>query len=360
MNKVNLFADVLQTRGYLRSSLLDTTRFKVHFIDNETSDLFLLSDYKNVAKNKIEESFYEILNENELLFDSSNELSEKFPNLLFDWDSPYLISNFVFIFTNKNVDFLLKNNELTFVGNIHVVFNDFYDDKTFKKLIKFLNTQFCDCIEFSLIKKNDSFQKNIFEEKVIGLNKIVKILNYTDENFDKIFNEPHKYGVSVSKINLKISKFSDHYFESKLHHTYFNRKLFIDSNGEIKNAPECLETFGNINEINSVSELKQIISKSDFKKYWFVRKDDTDICKDCEFRHMCVDNRVPIQRKENEWFHELECTYNPYICKWNDEKGFKTLIECGVISNENGFSIDHEKIEQINAILWSEEEVETE
>ena len=73
---------------------------------------------------------------------------------------------------------------------------------------------------------------------------------------------------------------------------------------------------------------------------------------------MCVDNRLPYKRKENEWFHKIECKYNPYIAKWEGEEGYQTLEECGVLSNEKGFSIDHEKIAKINAVLWDEEDIE--
>ncbi len=70
---------------------------------------------------------------------------------------------------------------------------------------------------------------------------------------------------------------------------------------------------------------------------------------------MCVDNRLPYQRKDGSWYHKTECNYNPYICKWKDEEGYQAFEEIGVISNENGFSINHEKIAAINKILWEEE-----
>ena len=87
-----------------------------------------------------------------------------------------------------------------------------------------------------------------------------------------------------------------------------------------------------------------------------MKKDETDVCKDCEFRHMCVDNRLPYERSPNEWYHKIECNYNPYIAKWEGEEGYRTLAECGVISNEEGFSIDHEKIAEINEELWGEDD----
>jgi hypothetical protein len=66
---------------------------------------------------------------------------------------------------------------------------------------------------------------------------------------------------------------------------------------------------------------------------------------------MCVDNRVPIERKSNEWYNSLECNYNPYIGKWEGEEGYLSLADCGVISNEKGFIIDHEKVQKINSLI---------
>lgn len=104
-----------------------------------------------------------------------------------------------------------------------------------------------------------------------------------------------------------------------------------------------------------IESLKKIFVNSDNTKLWNVHKELVDVCKDCEFRHMCVDNRLPYQRKDGSWYHKTECNYTPYICKWKDEKGYHTLEECGVISNEQGFSINHEKIASINELLWEEE-----
>src|SRR5690554_2550844 len=122
-----------------------------------------------------------------------------------------------------------------------------------------------------------------------------------------------------------------------------------------KNAPECEESFGYIQDIDSPDQLKDITQSPEFQKYWFVHKEILDVCKDCEFRHMCVDNRLPHKREENEWYHKIECNYNPYIAKWEGEEGYKSLEEGGVISNEIEFSIDHDKIAKINKELWSEE-----
>jgi hypothetical protein len=144
------------------------------------------------------------------------------------------------------------------------------------------------------------------------------------------------------------------YKESLQKNTYFNKKIFIGSEGQIKNAKECNNEFGNLKSMHGVNEIIEIINSPAFSNYWIAHKDNCDICKDCEFRHICVDNRLPVKRKNGSWFYEDECRYNPYICKWAGEDGYYSLSECGVVSNEKTFSIDHERVKAINTELWDE------
>ena len=209
-------------------------------------------------------------------------------------------------------------------------------------------------LEFSSIYISDSFGEIVYNSK-----KISSVLLYNspfEKNYGNCIycykedlNRSFKRDRQLFRINFEL------FSESQYHHTYFNRKLYIGPNGEIKNAPECEETFGNIKDLNSVEDLKEIISTVAFQKYWFVHKDLCDVCKYCEFRHMCVDNRMPFERADNQWYHKIECNYNPFIAKWEGDPGYRTLSECGVISNENEFSIDHDRIAEINKEIWEEE-----
>lgn len=126
------------------------------------------------------------------------------------------------------------------------------------------------------------------------------------------------------------------YSKSLQHHAYFNRRLYIGPKGEIKNALECKETFGNILDLRKARELQSIIDQPAFQKYWNVPKELCDVCKDCEFRHMCIDNRLPSQREDGSWYYQQECAYNPYIAKWKGEKGYQSLKASGIVVNEKG------------------------
>jgi|SRR5690554_2234541 len=283
----------------------------------------------------------------------------------FDWISPSKITNSIISIT--------KQNKLNVSENLDTLMNFYLNNICKHIVLRFYGTFTISNIKRSLRDLNKynihsvlivlDFEKSYFTdafgELIMNLpfNKKLIVFNSPfEKNFEDTmyFTKKTKicgYNKSINEFRVNITLHS----ESQAHHTYFNRKLYIGPNGEIKNAPECEDSFGFIQDLDNPDQLKSIIQTPEFQKYWFVHKEISDVCKDCEFRHMCVDNRLPYQRKENEWYHKIECNYNPYIAKWEGEEGYKNLAECGVISNENGFTIDHDKIAEINAKLWGEE-----
>lgn len=142
------------------------------------------------------------------------------------------------------------------------------------------------------------------------------------------------------------------YNESQWHNTFANRKLHIDSNGSFANTPFSAKRW--VINAEDLSVVVPTVHTEEFKVDWDVPKDRIDICRHCEHRHMCVDPVLPVKRNDGSYFRPRECAYNPYICKWRGEEGHRTLAECGVICNAEGFSIDHNRIVAINAELWGE------
>lgn len=106
------------------------------------------------------------------------------------------------------------------------------------------------------------------------------------------------------------------YNEGKSFNSCLNKKISIDTNGNIKNCPSMPESYGNIKN----TTLEEAINKPGFKKYWNVTKDQIDVCKDCEFRYVCTDCRAYTERtvfKEDlDLSKPLKCGYNPYTNEW--------------------------------------------
>jgi len=84
---------------------------------------------------------------------------------------------------------------------------------------------------------------------------------------------------------------------------------------EMPNAPECSKTFGFIQDIKNVGELKKAIASPEFQTYWFINKDNCNVCKDCEYRYICLDYYLPVKGKNRDWYFKRTCTYNPYKIK---------------------------------------------
>lgn len=149
--------------------------------------------------------------------------------------------------------------------------------------------------------------------------------------YDQINNNEDAILIFTRQIVASCGMISRDYFSLNLYHvaesqnynTCFNRKLAIDKNGNIKNCPFSNKTFGNILTAN----INNIINGEDFKNQWNIKKDQIEVCKDCEFRHICTDCRVFIKDKDNIYSQPARCTYNPYIGKWKNEDGFCSVEE---------------------------------
>jgi hypothetical protein len=139
--------------------------------------------------------------------------------------------------------------------------------------------------------------------------------------------------------------------ESYFVNNYLNKRLFIDQNGCFYSSKQTDVCLGDITNL----DITDVLRSDYLNKLWRLTKDKIDVCKDCDFRRVCIDFRNPTERSKEEWFNQIECSYNPYITKWKGEEDYLNLAECGVISNEKEFSINHEKIAILNKELWGEE-----
>lgn len=353
---LKLFSEVLFVNGHIKSVLVDVGRYTYYNVPNEIIKLQSINQKLDQNLDDTEREYVKFLIDNELAYWADKFDFENIPEIDYNWYSPHEITN---------VDLEVFNLE-TLIHSINLI-----KDLEIPNLV-------LTCLEGFIISNLETLLKAVDDSTIINVFIIINKPDYINsELLNFLSNDPrvnsiylngytHTISDATNKIiisndfEVKTSGINEVDFnanlkfftESQSHNTYFNRKLYIGPLGEIKNAPECEDIHG---YIHSPEELKEIISAPKFQKYWFVHKELIDVCKDCEFRHMCLDNRVPIERSESEWFHTLECNYNPYICKWAGEEGYQNLSSIGVVSNENGFSIDHKKIGEINANLWEEE-----
>lgn len=108
------------------------------------------------------------------------------------------------------------------------------------------------------------------------------------------------------------------YLRSCIGNSCLYKKIAIDSDGYVKNCPNLKNNYGHI----SKTDLTSVINRTDFTDLWDIKKEEIDVCQDCEFRDICTDCRAMIKDPENIYSQPSKCGYNPYITKWEGEEGW--------------------------------------
>ena len=369
-----LFSSCIPVKGFQRSIVVDLIRNQIFYIPN----VF----FKMLSKNKtktIEDiinsygehnrsaivSFYEYLELQELVFPLENKEHILFPKLSLQWDFPSDCSNAILDVEHpSNYDVAKAITKLDDISCFHLQIRLLCEvDQTFlEKLLELTNDtsirsvqlmmNYCQAIDEELHTLFEKYWKLVKvemfgapENRSTSLKGNLALIIYYA---DKVLT-PKNCGVVSTDffcINMK------HFTESQHHNTCLNRKVCIDAEGNIKNCPAMAKSFGNIKD----TTLEEAINKPGFKDLWYICKDQIDVCKDCEFRHICTDCRCFIKDPDNIYSQPAKCTYNPYICLWEGQEGYVPVEECGTYSRETGFVPDKKRIKELNRKIWGEEE----
>ncbi len=117
---------------------------------------------------------------------------------------------------------------------------------------------------------------------------------------------------SCGKINQQYFLFDEKNIQiNKSHNACLRGKISVDPNGMIKHCPSMEMDYGSIH----TTSLETLIQDSSFTKYWNIKKDSIQSCKDCEYRYVCTDCRAFT--KNNEFMEKpSKCNYDPYAGMW--------------------------------------------
>jgi SPASM domain peptide maturase of grasp-with-spasm system len=331
-----LFSNCIPVKGQTRSIISDLFRAKYYFIPNDLFDIISKLKTHSIKEihntygpdnKEIIEDYLLFLEKQDLGFytSDSNELKQ-FPEMDLNWDKPSSITNSIIeinksknykewlqialkelenlgceciefrIMSNLKVDevksLLNHFNESRFT-DIRLVFSH-YLDLDFKSLIN----------SYIRVSKILIFNSpKTFTENVIGIPII-----YLDEDYDS-----HKScgNIDQDRMLVDLSLFT----ESIKFNNCLNRKISINSDGEILNCPSLLNNrYGNIKE----TSLTSVVLKPEFQRLWNIKKDDIIVCSTCEFRYMCIDCRAFVDDPADEFSKPLKCGYNPLTNEWSD------------------------------------------
>jgi len=336
-----LFADCIPVRGYQRSIIYDIRRCEFKFIPNDLYDILLKNsllelskiqkDYNINAQNIIKD-YIDFLITNEFIFSCKKATAKYFKNIDVNYESPYLINNVIMeLDSNSYYDLPQFFEDIEHVGCVDLQIKIF-DAQTVNRINNILSytlNKRIKSIEL-IIPYTESFvvQENIFSllkdhlriTSIVIYNTPKEHINYLEKQFlnrfskivfctDMINNSQHCGFVSSVYFTVNLPFF----MESKLFNNCLNKKLAIDTQGNIKNCTALNKIYGNLKDGNLI----QIISSPEFQRLWKIKKDEISVCKDCEFRYMCSDCRA-FTENDDLYGKPKHCHYNPYDMKWDN------------------------------------------
>lgn len=274
----------------------------------------------------IVQEYFEFLIEKEIVFfaDSKEEL-DRFPDIDLTWEYPAIISNAIVEVNGQSsvIDFI------TFQQDVFIPYIQYSIHKSIKnldELEEYIDLMLDTNVKgIQLLFKNEAaFTEAELEDLCNRKHRIETIIAYGSESEKIVSTMTFRiYFVQKKEINslscglVNIEYFNlqfDHFKESQSHNTCLNRKISIDQEGNIKNCPAMLQSFGNIKS----TTITEVTERQDFTKYWTITKDQISVCKDCEFRHICTDCRAFLDDPANPYSKPLKCGYNPYSNIWED------------------------------------------
>lgn len=334
-----LYSHCIIVSGHSRSSICDLQRNNIYLIPNALADLFIDSRYIQVLEvspalvsedKKVLDEYLDFLIANDLGFYCSNEQLSKFPPMPVEWLFPAHISHCV-LDTKKNLHYFnegfLKQLEKLCCNFIQFRFFESVSFQYLDELMNMISTSQIKSVEIIIPRQLGldfyniatlfvSHNKKIGALIISGANESsilkegINGMGYIIKSVEEIKDASHCGVIDVSLFSINIPT----YTESLAHNSCLNRKISIDTEGNIKNCPSMKESFGNI----SNTLLEEALNHPGFKKYWDINKDQIRVCKDCEFRHVCTDCRAYLENPEDIYSKPLKCGYSPYTCEWED------------------------------------------
>jgi SPASM domain peptide maturase of grasp-with-spasm system len=332
---IKIFGSCIPVKGAIRSVIVDTQRNTFKFITNDLFELTKRFDKVNIVDLYIEygDVNHTILDEY-IVFLLANEFAfltdspEDFPSIDDNWENPRLITNAIIDRDNNsnyNIDNAIKQIDSLGTEALQIRFFDVISFPEFKKISDtvYLNTERLRSVQF-LIKYSEYTLQEEFS-KILTDNLLTSEVIIHSCSFSKIV--PTGFGFNIIYTIEKINDCSNcgcispayfttnlnHVNESKNYNSCLNKKISIDVKGLIKNCPSMNKNFGKFDD--EFSMLDNIIDNKEFSKAWTIKKDQIEICKDCEFRLICTDCRAYVSHELDK---PVKCNYNPYTAKWEN------------------------------------------
>ncbi len=332
-----LFANCKLVAGRRRSAIYDLQRELLYHIPNTLANII-----KTFEGKKIGEVYKKFGDQSTVVNEYFNFLIEK--DLIVLMHNIENFENFIevdsgFYYPKSLSCAVIGIASSTANGNyLELLCKNLYETKCPYVQLRFHPEMMVDEIEAVL---SVFVEKSIFRGISIALNidiydKIIKskILNHpvvymviwygaSEKRLEHI-EENQKSDKAVFYLNNDFPEFKEFnklrfkYFQPNLmsftealnYNLYYNQKAYIDITGNIFQSPFTTnKVMGNIR----VHRLNEVVKKKEFQELWEIGKDKIAICRECEFRYVCCDGRIPIKVEGSDHYkYEDDCSYSPY------------------------------------------------
>lgn len=329
--------DVITTSGSTRGLIIDLAKNTFFFVPNslikfisnhnKTRVSSIFNSYSRPEHKVVREYLNWLVNEGFALLCSDETFVKCVGQLTNLWSSPFSITNCILEVHPKNykqANQILKKISLYRIPFLElrifepIKFNSLSNILSFiqKSNIKHLCLviKYTNELEFVNIKKEFKFLTVVNSINIFSAKRTKTFVIHGGTTPVSYRKEPLT-NCSCGKVDISYFHPNiEFYSEAKRYNSCLNRKISIDVNGQIRNCPSMLKSFGNI----SNTSLDEVLAKKEFKKVWTITKDKIEICKDCEFRDICQDCRAYLQNPSDIYSKPIKCGYDPYTGKWEN------------------------------------------
>ncbi len=336
-----LFANCIPVKGARRSLLCDLQTGRMKLIPNSLFEI--LTEHKDRPADEIKaayghrynqeiDEYFAFLTEQGWGFQC--DVPELFPDLDTGYHTPDLITNAV-IDSNagSDHDYIAIMDELEDLGCKHIQFR-FFDPRSLEeieKLVKAAEGRRLRGLELLLPFGPDYADEAHLTQWCARYQRIICLVLTGAPAYNLIYTSDRKknmgmliYHPDVVATHQSCGVIDKLYFtvnlslftEAMSYNSCLNRKIAVDTLGDIKNCPSMETSFGNVRD----TTLRQALSKEGFQALWPVTKDQVEICRDCEFRYICTDCRAFVEDCDKPYPKPARCGYDPYTATWGKKQ----------------------------------------
>lgn len=334
---IQLYANCILVSGVQRTLICDLQRSSLFTVPEGVREIFqdhkgtsleeLYQLYDDALHAKIK-AFLEHLVEEDLAFITTEP--ESFPELSLEWRNPRHITNAIFDFDKDSThDIKPLVEQLTEMGCEAVELRFFCSvswERVQNMVQLFEQTKVRNIRLY--VKYSEALLEWDFEYFFVQYQRVSSLMAHSAPEEKVIYESPHfanvgAYSVpSVIKDASHCGAIGTQFFavniptftEAQHHNTCLNRKIGVDTRGNIKNCPSMAQAFGHVSDVS----LKALVNNPHFTKMWNITKDEISKCKTCEFRYICTDCRAYREDPRDMYSAPLKCGYNPETCEWEE------------------------------------------